>query len=225
MHRKTQIIAAAAWVLIAAGSAGCKSRQTSGAPTLAATEPAAQEPPAAPLVPSRPPPPPARVVPPAPPPPAVGLREILLEGRKAYNAGELDRAVVQFKKAADMAPTAAEPLVDLGRTLVRQGSQYKALVALSRAVELKPDDAFALLNVGHLLTLMGDGELGLDYLRKAANLKPRHGAILCGLVLALKKAGLAEELATALKKAEEAGSPCPEGKDPFATYGDVKPPH
>ena len=39
-----------------------------------------------------------------------------------------------------------------------------------------------------------------------------------------KKAGKAEELTKARELAKQAGADCPDGKDPFATYGDVKPP-
>ena len=212
MNKSALIIAMAAWTFLAAGATGCKRREDTPTPAPAVSEHAAKAPPVAPTPPAK-----------APPPPQ-GLREILLEGRKAFNEERLDQAAALFTQAAELAPTSAEPLVDLGRTWVRQGAQGKALVALSRAVELNPEDAFALLNLGHLLTLMGDEKPGLDHLRKAAALKPRHPAILCGLVLALKKAGKADDLAAAQKKAQAAGSPCPHGKDPFASYGDVKPP-
>lgn len=203
--------ATASVALIIACAAGCKSRE-------AAPEPA-QKAPAATTVPAKAPPP-AK----APATPPGGLREVLLDGRKAYNAGELDRAVQAFEEAVKIAPESAEPRVDLGRALARQGSKERAMEVLAEAVRLQEGDAFARLNFGHLLSIMGQADKGLEQLRQAAKLKPKHPAILCGLVLALKKAGKAEELTKARELAKQAGADCPDGKDPFATYGDVKPP-
>ena len=152
------------------------------------------------------------------------MRHVLLDGRKAYNAGDLDRAVTLFQQAVKRSPGAAEPLVDLGRALARKGEKEQALEVLNRAVETSPEDAFALLNLGHVLSITGQLDKGVEYAQRAAELKPKHPAVLCGLVMTLIKARKKEELAEARAKASAAGADCPEGKDPLATYGDVKPP-
>jgi len=207
--------------LFAAGLAGCKcaADETEESADETATEPAAKAPP------PPPPPPPDEVkAPPKPPPPGGGLRQVLLDGRKAYNAGALERAVTLFKQAVEQAPGSAEPLVDLGRALARNGEKEQAVEVLNRAVEANPEDAFALLNLGHVLSLTGNAEKGLEQVVRAAELKPKHPAVLCGLVLSMINARKTDELEEARAKAAAAGAECPDGKDPLATYGDVKPP-
>ena len=201
-------------VLFVVGLAGCK---------CAAEEPEDAMPDPSAAVPPPPPPPPDEVkAPPKPPPPAEGLRQVLLDGRKAYNAGDFDRAMALFQQAVEKAPGVAEPLVDLGRAMARKGELEQAKETLVRAAAVNPDDAFALLNLGHVLSLTGEDGKGLEHLRRAAELKPNHPAVLCGLVLALAKARETEELGNAREKANAAGGACPDGKDPLATYGDVK---
>src|SRR5579862_1840215 len=81
---------------------------------------------------------------------------LLQTGRDAENRGDFDQAIVNFRRAVDLAPTSPVVLVTLGEAYVRTHDYGAAIPALKRAVELTPDAVpvhkllgYALLSEGY----------------------------------------------------------------------------
>ncbi len=90
---------------------------------------------------------------PSEPPEALALVQ---SGEQAENAHDLDAAIADFRKAADLAPSSAVVLFRLGDAYMRKGDYSSAVPPLKRAAELDPDSAplqqmlgFALLAAGY----------------------------------------------------------------------------
>lgn len=232
MHRVMSILAS---VLLAAVLAvGCKSKSEDKGQPTAVVEPAAGETPAlakkgvapakdAPLL-AKKEPAPAKEASAKPAASSAGLRAILLEGRKAYNANDIFKAVELFTTAVRQAPDRTEPLVDLARALYRKGALQQSLETLERALRMDEEDAFARLNLGHILVRDGQNSQGLKQLYKALKLKPEHPDVLCGLLFDVKKLDLKAAVDEAVGLAKAAGVNCPEEQDPLTTYRDVEQP-
>jgi O-antigen biosynthesis protein len=90
---------------------------------------------------------------PAVPPEAIALVQ---SGIQSENSGDLDAAIVAFRKAADLAPSSAVVFLRLGDAYMKKGGYADAIPPLKQAAELKPDAlpihqllGFALLAAGY----------------------------------------------------------------------------
>lgn len=64
---------------------------------------------------------------------------LLRTGRDAENRGDFDRAIVNFRKAVDLAPSSSVALATLGEAYVRKHDYGAAIPLLKRALEMTPD--------------------------------------------------------------------------------------
>jgi Flp pilus assembly protein TadD len=80
-----------------------------------------------------------------------GERAFVMQGRRAFEAGQFQAAADAFRKAAAAAPDDATPHVNLAAALARLGDVNGAAEQLAIAVRLAPDDEPTLLNLSILL--------------------------------------------------------------------------
>ncbi len=78
-------------------------------------------------------------------------------GYSAMQAGELEKAQLDFARAVRLAPGMAEPRVALGAILVQLGKPTQAIVELQSALALKPGDVNAEANLAMAHEAQGRG--------------------------------------------------------------------
>lgn len=73
-----------------------------------------------------------------------------VEGQKFEDAGDLDKAITEYKKALEKEPKSMELLTRLGRVYRKSNKFPEAERTYIRALEIKPDDYYILNNLGSL---------------------------------------------------------------------------
>ena len=99
-------------------------------------------------------------------------------------AGRLDDAIAEYKKAAELDPTSAIILRDLAAVYLQKGDVGEARAAYRKAVEIDPKDVKSLYNLARLAQRAGELKEAEDYFRKglaAAEALPAEPV--CGMVL------------------------------------------
>jgi tetratricopeptide (TPR) repeat protein len=81
-----------------------------------------------------------------------GERAFVMQGRRAFEAGQFQAAADAFRKAAAAAPADPTPHVNLAAALARLRDANGAAEQLAIAVRLAPDDEATLLNLSILLS-------------------------------------------------------------------------
>jgi len=81
-----------------------------------------------------------------------GERAFVMQGRRAFEAGQFQAAADAFRKAAAAAPADATPHVNLAAALAQLGDATGAAEQLAVAVRLAPDDEATLLNLAIVLS-------------------------------------------------------------------------
>ena len=84
-------------------------------------------------------------------------RGITLAAKKEYA-----RAILEFRNATNVMPTAAEPFYQLGLASLASGSSLNGVIALRRAVELDPKHAGAQLKLAELMSTSRDEDVLCD---------------------------------------------------------------
>lgn len=112
------------------------------------------------------------------PQPAAQAKVLLQSGIDAENRHDIDHALVEFRKAAELDPASSEVLLRLGDAYMKKHDAADAIPPLKRAVELSPDSipihqllGYALLAQGfaaeaipHLEVARDPGALGIAHL-------------------------------------------------------------
>jgi tetratricopeptide (TPR) repeat protein len=81
-----------------------------------------------------------------------GERAFVMQGRRAYEAGQFQAAADAFRKAAAVAPADATPHVNLAAALAQLGDANGTAEQLAIAVRLEPDNEATLLNLAIVLS-------------------------------------------------------------------------
>jgi tetratricopeptide (TPR) repeat protein len=76
-------------------------------------------------------------------------------GERQRQSGQLDKAVLSFRRAVDAYPGFVEALVGLGRTLVAAGEPNAALPHLQKALSIEPRDEVALYQMAQAHRALG----------------------------------------------------------------------
>ena len=95
-------------------------------------------------------------------------------GTIAYQTSQYARAEECFRKALEQTPTAYEPLVNLGGTLLTVGKADEALSYNRDAVRSRPNDALSNAQLGMNYATLGNLDLGQQYLEIAKRIDPGH---------------------------------------------------
>jgi spermidine synthase len=87
--------------------------------------------------------------------------------------GELDPAIVEFRRALERDPSNAAAHWHLGAALASRGAQAEATAHLRRAVELDPRNSQAHSDLGLMLAVQGKFDEAVDHLEQALALDPQ----------------------------------------------------
>jgi Tfp pilus assembly protein PilF len=106
---------------------------------------------------------------------ASSLPEARMErGRAYFRHGDLERALADFKEAAKMLPTSADPLIFQGFCYDKMGQQPKAEAAWRDAVRVAPDASEPHYRLGRQEMDHGRPTAAIDHFRKAIAKMPAN---------------------------------------------------
>jgi len=86
---------------------------------------------------------------------AAQAKVLLQSGIDAENRNDLDRALVEFRKAAELDPSSSEVLLRLGDAYMKKHNAAEAIAPLKRAAELNPDSVPIQQLLGYALLAQG----------------------------------------------------------------------
>jgi tetratricopeptide (TPR) repeat protein len=107
---------------------------------------------------------------------------LTLQGVKATQAGEIDRAVDRFMSAIKADETYGPAHNNLGLLHYEQGNLYQAALAFEQAMEFMPHDPIAYYNLGLTLEAAGRTHEALDLYMQAVQMEPANPNFLGNLV-------------------------------------------
>ncbi len=121
--------------------------------------------------------------------PAVDLYRVMDEAADLQKKGNTDAALIQWKKAEEMAPGDARVNNGLGRALLLEGNSEEAIPYLKKAIQLQGDFAEAQYNLG--TALIGEHHLkeAIDAWLTAVRIRPDFYEAQAGLGYAYYTAG------------------------------------
>lgn len=105
----------------------------------------------------------------------------LSSGEKHVESGEHEKALLDFKKAAELNPQSAEIYVAIGRSLFKLGKKDEALEAYKEAVERDPKSAEGYNGLGYSYYSQGKAGSAIEAFLKAIELDPEHDDAHAGL--------------------------------------------
>jgi tetratricopeptide (TPR) repeat protein len=98
---------------------------------------------------------------------AVPAKVLLQSGIDAENRNDLDRALVEFRKAAELDPSSSEVLLRLGDAYMKKHDAAEAIPPLKRAAELSPDSVPIQQLLGYALLAQGYAAEAIPHLEIA----------------------------------------------------------
>ncbi len=114
-------------------------------------------------------------------------------GMKLEQQGQIDAAIVRYRRAIEIRPQAPEAQNNLGNALLKQGKWNEGIAHLREAVRLWPRYVSALSNLGAALCEASQIEQGLPYLTEAVKQAPDYVLAHYNLGLALMSVGRWDE--------------------------------
>lgn len=107
---------------------------------------------------------------------------LTLQGVKAMQNGEIDRAVSRFTAAINADPSYGPAHNNLGLLHYEQGNLFQAVLAFEQALELMPEDPIVYYNLGLTLEAAGRTHEALDLYWQAVEMAPTNPNFLGNLV-------------------------------------------
>jgi O-antigen biosynthesis protein len=104
------------------------------------------------------------------PQPAAQAKVLLKSGIDAENRHDLDYALIEFRKAAELDPSSGEVLLRLGDAYMKKHDPAEAIPPLKRAVELSPDSVPIQQLLGYALLTQGNAAEAIPHLEIARDL-------------------------------------------------------
>ena len=123
--------------------------------------------------------------------------------------GRLAESIELLRKQVEKNPTDATTQLMLGQALIKNGAEPgeedfdEARAALLRSIELDPNVAAARVEVGKIYLKAGDLDGAIAQLQQALALDPSERTATYQLMVALRKAGRAQEAAALARKVRE----------------------
>jgi tetratricopeptide (TPR) repeat protein len=122
-----------------------------------------------------------------------GERAWVMQGRRAYEAGQFRQAADAFTKALAAAPSSVTARINLGSALVQLGDAAGAVEQFQAALRIEPDNAGANAGLGMLLVSQRRDDDALRYLQAAFKTAPDEAGVAEALIGALVRLGRADE--------------------------------
>jgi len=117
------------------------------------------------------------------------VAQILRVAETTRRGGDLVSAAGLYRRAHDMAPEKAAPLIALGDTLAALGSYPDAAQAYALAIEREPANANLRYGYGRTLMALTRPQEAAEQFRAAVAANPKDGRAFNGLGVALDQAG------------------------------------
>lgn len=124
-----------------------------------------------------------------------------LMGASAAQIGQLDQAILAFKRVLAIKPDYADASYNIGKVLKQQGKLEEAIQAFNKALTIKPDYADAYYNMGNALKERGNLEEAILAYNNALNIKPNNADAYHNMGTVLEEQGKLEEAILAYKNA------------------------
>jgi predicted O-linked N-acetylglucosamine transferase (SPINDLY family) len=126
-----------------------------------------------------------------------------LLGVIAFQAGNLPKAIKQFRQALALRPRFAQAWNNLALALKARGDAAGAKDAFAQALAVRPEYVEAAYNLGILHQQAGDAAAAEGAWRQALQWQPAHAPTLTNLGNLLRGAGRVDEAAPLLRRADE----------------------
>ncbi|MFQ5478852.1 MAG: tetratricopeptide repeat protein [Candidatus Krumholzibacteriia bacterium] len=117
--------------------------------------------------------------------------------------GHHDKAMAEWKRKLELAPSSHGPHKEIGRGYCQRGEFDKGIAALVRAVELSPDDPMIVGDLGHCYAVAGKGDDARKLLRGLELLSSEEYVDPLGIARIYVGLGQNEEALEALETAYE----------------------
>jgi tetratricopeptide (TPR) repeat protein len=130
-----------------------------------------------------------------------GERAFVMQGRRAYEAGQFRAAAAAFRQAVNTAPASVTPRVNLGLTLAQLGDDRGAIEQFETVVRLDPVNVAAHSGIGQLLARERRDADAVDHLRIAFQLAPDDAQVKTDLIAALLRLERKDEALEVLTRA------------------------
>jgi protein O-mannosyl-transferase len=124
-------------------------------------------------------------------------------GTVLLQKGQLDEAIVHFRKALEIAPDHADVRANLGSALLQKGDVDGAIAQYEKALEIKPDYAEVHYNLGNALLLKGQLDEAIAHYKKTLERDPQNADVYNNLGLVLFQQGQVEQAIADYQKALE----------------------
>lgn len=129
-----------------------------------------------------------------------GERGLVMQGRRAYDAGEFQEAAAAFRQAVTAAPGSVTSRVNLGLSLLQLDDTANAAEQFDAVLALEPENAEAHAGMGFVRTRQGRDRDAVAHLQRAFDRSPDDAAIRSALVRAMIRAGLDGDVIGVLEK-------------------------
>ena len=139
--------------------------------------------------------------------PAVEYYRHFERANELMTEGELEEAIVEFRKALATEPTAVRINCNVAECLMRVGRYDEAIEHLRRALATDPRNWWAYNNLGTALARVGKTDEAIEQLRKAVQIEPAYATAHYNLGRALASKGQMTEAVEHLRKAVEVAPP------------------
>ena len=114
-----------------------------------------------------------------------GERGLVVQGRRAYEAGQYQEAAAAFAKALESAPASATARANLGLTHMQLGNTSEAISHLRAAFELAPDDPNVSRELLRLLLRLRRNDEAIEVLKKSSSINSDDEETLVSLSILL----------------------------------------
>ncbi len=114
-------------------------------------------------------------------------------GNVLLQKGEVDEAIVQFKKSLEIKPDYVEACYNLGTALLQSGRVDEAINFFQTALQIKPDHVEARINLGIALFQEGRADEAVNLFQTALQIKPDDAEVRINLGTALLQQNKVDE--------------------------------
>jgi tetratricopeptide (TPR) repeat protein len=122
-------------------------------------------------------------------------------GLEKEQVGDLEGAIAEAQRAADLLPSSAANWTRLGVMLAERQRPAEALTAFQRAVQLDSHNVWSLRSLALAETMLGQNKNAIGHFRQALALNPRYGLGWLGLGTVLEQDGRKAEAAECFRAA------------------------
>ncbi|KAK9670898.1 hypothetical protein K7432_017282 [Basidiobolus ranarum] len=132
-------------------------------------------------------------------------QQFLEEGTEALNNGELEKAIVSYKKSVDAKPTATG-YYNIGVCYYQLQKPQEAVDAWTKSLNLSPSHSDLHLNLASVYYMhLKNSEKALEHIEEASKLSPYDGEIFYNYGVLLDASGKLEDAVEKYRAAKELG--------------------